>query len=49
MTSNEKQHLLERWTDTALEHDRARCVHELLERTAQETPDAVAVTAVNLP
>jgi amino acid adenylation domain-containing protein len=33
------------WNQTALEHDRGRCVHHLLEAAARATPDAVAVVA----
>ena len=36
--------LLVDWNDTAVEHDRGRCVHQLFERTAREKPDAIAVT-----
>ncbi len=37
--------LLGRWNETTVEHDRARCVHHLLEATARTMPDAPAVTA----
>jgi amino acid adenylation domain-containing protein len=35
--------LLSAGTDTALEHDRTRCVHQWLETQARATPDAIAV------
>jgi amino acid adenylation domain-containing protein len=31
------------WNDTVVVHDRSRCVHHLLEATAEATPDAIAV------
>jgi len=40
--------LLEGWNTTALEHDRARCVHSLLAATAASTPQAPAVTVGDL-
>jgi amino acid adenylation domain-containing protein len=36
--------LLGTWNATSVEHDRGRCVHELLEISARATPDEVAVT-----
>ena len=41
----EERRLIEGWNATALEHDRTRCLHTVLERTAQATPDAPAVIA----
>src|SRR5690606_11413660 len=35
--------LLGAWNDTALEHDRSRCVHQFLEESARRSPDAPAV------
>jgi amino acid adenylation domain-containing protein len=44
LLSNVQQRLLlNDWNDTGLEHDRGRCVHQLLERMARARPDAVAV------
>jgi amino acid adenylation domain-containing protein len=39
----EQRLLLDDWNETALEHDRGRCLHQLFEGTARRTPDAVAV------
>jgi amino acid adenylation domain-containing protein len=36
--------LLLSWNDTAVEHDRSRCVHHLLEATARRRPEAIAVS-----
>jgi amino acid adenylation domain-containing protein len=43
LSGAEERLLLVDWNDTDLEHDRRRCVHQLLERTARAKPDAVAV------
>jgi amino acid adenylation domain-containing protein len=37
--------LLGTWNDTAVEHDRSRCVHQLMEAQARATPDAPAAVA----
>ena len=37
--------LLGEWNETSLEHDRSRCVHQLLEASARATPGAPAVVA----
>jgi len=42
---DEQRYLLDTWNDTALEHDRARTLHQLLESSAARTPDRPAVTA----
>ena len=39
--------LLMAWNETVLEHDRRRCVHHLLEATAQASPEATAVVAAD--
>ncbi len=39
----ERHQLLVEWNDTATEYPRDRCVHELFEEQAAQTPDAVAV------
>ena len=41
----EERRLIEGWNATAIEHDRTRCLHSVLEQTALATPDAPAVTA----
>ena len=40
LVSEEEQRLIGGWNATALEHDRARCLHTLFERTALATPDS---------
>jgi amino acid adenylation domain-containing protein len=42
LTGAEEQLLLDTWNATAVAHNRERCVHELLERTARALPDFVA-------
>jgi amino acid adenylation domain-containing protein len=41
----EEQRLMDGWNATAQEHDRARCLHTLLEQTAIATPHRPAVTS----
>jgi len=43
----EDERLLASWNATELEHDRSRTIHGLLEASARETPDAVAVVAAS--
>jgi amino acid adenylation domain-containing protein len=38
----EERILLDVWNDTAVEHDRGLCVHQLFERTASRKPEATA-------
>jgi amino acid adenylation domain-containing protein len=45
LTPADAQQLLEVHNNTAVQHDRMRCVHHLLEATAQSMPDAPAVIA----
>jgi amino acid adenylation domain-containing protein len=44
LSQEEQRVLLVDWNATALDHDRGRCVHQLFERTAQDMPDAIAVS-----
>ena len=39
----ETQQLITEWNDTSSRYDREMCVHHLIERQAEATPDAVAV------
>ena len=39
----ERQQLLIEWNDTSSRYDREACVHHLIERQAETTPDAVAL------
>jgi amino acid adenylation domain-containing protein len=41
----DEHQLLEEWKTTSIQHDRTRCVHQLLEASARSTPDATAVIA----
>ena len=41
----DEHRLLEEWNATSVQHDRTRCVHQLLEASARSTPDAIAVIA----
>jgi amino acid adenylation domain-containing protein len=43
LLSEAEQRLLAGWNDTRFEHDRGRCVHELLEHSVRAQPSAVAV------
>jgi amino acid adenylation domain-containing protein len=43
LTREDERLLMEKWNDTVVEHDRGRCVHQLLEAVARAQPDAVAV------
>jgi amino acid adenylation domain-containing protein len=43
LTETERQLMLVEWNDTEKEYPRDRCVHELFERQAELTPDAVAL------
>ena len=43
LTEPERQQLLVEWNDTAADHPRDKCVHELFEEQVERTPDAVAV------
>ncbi len=43
LLGEEERRRLAQWHETSLEHDRARCVHQLLEATARRSPDAPAV------
>jgi amino acid adenylation domain-containing protein len=45
LDAEHERFLLTAGADTALEHDRGRCVHHLLEGSARATPDATAVIA----
>ena len=45
LTLEDERLLLEDWNATDLDHDRGRCVHQMLEFTARTMPDAPAVTA----
>ena len=45
LTAEDERQLLGVWNDTAVEHARDRCVHELLEASARRTPAAPAVVA----
>jgi amino acid adenylation domain-containing protein len=43
LTDADERLLLGKWNDTAVEHDRSRCVHQLLEQIARTSGAAVAV------
>ena len=43
LTESERHQLLVEWNDTKTEYPRDKCIHELFEQQAEETPDAVAV------
>ncbi|MEG4068026.1 amino acid adenylation domain-containing protein [Microcoleus sp. Pol11C2] len=43
LTPAEKQQILFEWNDTKADYPQDRCIHQLFERQAQRTPDAVAV------
>lgn len=45
ITTQDEQVLLRTWNDTAVAHDRGRCVHHLLQAAALAAPDAVALIA----
>lgn len=44
MSEEERQRVLYGWNETVRDHDRTICVHTLIERQAELTPDAVAVS-----
>jgi amino acid adenylation domain-containing protein len=44
MTAAEQSCLVQKWNDTRLEHDRSRCVHDLLARSVQRHSGSLAVT-----
>jgi amino acid adenylation domain-containing protein len=39
----ERQRLLVEWNDTAVEYPKDRCIHELFEAQAEQTPDRIAL------
>ncbi len=43
LTEGERRQVLFDWNASAVEYPRDRCIHELVERQAERTPDAVAV------
>jgi amino acid adenylation domain-containing protein len=43
LTETEREQILVDWNNTATEHDRERCAHQLFEAQAERTPDAPAV------
>jgi amino acid adenylation domain-containing protein len=43
LTAAEREQILVDWNNTATEHDREVCVHELVEAQAARTPEAVAL------
>lgn len=43
MSDDERQRVLYGWNETARDHERTACVHTLIERQAELTPDAIAV------
>lgn len=45
LVTQEDERLLRAWNTTDRDHDRTWCVHQLLEASAQLTPDALAVVA----
>ena len=45
LIGEDERTLLERWNDTRLAHDRARCVHHVLEARARDHPERPAVTS----
>ncbi len=47
LTAAERHQLLVAWNNTATEYPRDKCIHELFEAQAKQTPDAVAVIFEN--
>lgn len=47
LSENERHQLLSEWNATAAEYPSDRCIHELFEAQAAQTPDAVAVLFEN--
>jgi len=45
ITREDERLILGDWNATEVDHDRGRCVHEMLEAAARTTPDAPAITA----
>ncbi|PYS97534.1 MAG: non-ribosomal peptide synthetase, partial [Acidobacteria bacterium] len=45
LTEAEREQILFEWNDTQAEYETARCIHELFERQAQRTPEAVALVS----
>jgi amino acid adenylation domain-containing protein len=45
LVAEDERLLLGTWNDTAVEHDRSRCLHHLVESQAHATPHAVAARA----
>ncbi|MGH9941133.1 MAG: non-ribosomal peptide synthetase [Pyrinomonadaceae bacterium] len=45
LTADERWQLLVEWNDTEAEYPKDECVHELFERQAKRTPDAIAVVS----
>lgn len=43
LTESEREMMLVEWNDTATDYPHDRCIHELFEIQAEETPDAIAV------
>lgn len=43
LTEQERQQILVEWNNTATDYPRKKCVHQLFEEQAAQTPDAVAV------
>ncbi|MBI5032799.1 MAG: amino acid adenylation domain-containing protein, partial [Chloroflexi bacterium] len=44
LTPAEQQQILIKWNDTAADYPHDRCIHQLVEAQAEQTPDAIAVT-----
>ncbi|KAA3617202.1 MAG: amino acid adenylation domain-containing protein [Calditrichaeota bacterium] len=45
LSNDEKKNIVEEWNDTAAEYDYKICMHQLVQKHAQETPDEIAVVA----
>ena len=43
LSTNDECVLIKDWNNTAVDHDRGLCVHQLFENSARKTPDAAAV------
>ncbi|VEP15783.1 conserved hypothetical protein [Hyella patelloides LEGE 07179] len=43
LSAAEKHQILEEWNDTSVDYPQDRCIHQLFEAQAEQTPDALAV------
>jgi len=47
LTADERRQLLAAWNDTRSEYSRDRCIHQLFESQAEQTPEAIALISAN--